>query len=1077
MVENPYPVLVTICAKCGSENPRRANFCLECGAALAQGQPAPEARKTVTVVFADVTGSTALGERLDAEALRRILNRYFAAMKAVLERHGARVEKFIGDAVVAVFGVPTVHEDDALRAVRAAVEMREALAGLNEELEREQGVALQARVGVNTGEVVAGDPTRGYAYASGDAVNVAARLEQAADPGGILVGEETFRLVQHAVTAERREPLALRGKGAPVAAFRLLDVAPDALARPSRFLSEMIGRKEELALLRQAFERASRDRTCQFVTVLGSSGVGKSRLVAEFLATLGEGATVLRGRCLPYGEGITFWPVAEVVREAVGIAGDETPASAQAKVRALVAGEERGETIAARVAEAIGLAEGPSESEETLWAIRRWLEALARRRPLVVVFDDLQWGEPTFLALVEHVADWSRGAPLLLLCMARPELLDAQPQWAGGKLNATSLLLEPLTDADCGRLIDNLLGEAPEEARRRIVEAAGGNPLFAEEMVAMLLDEGILEREDGRWKARAALGEISAPPTIQALLAARLDQLPDDEREILCHASVEGRIFHGGAVEALVPDALRSKVGSRLMSLVRKELIRSDRSAFAGDEAFRFRHLLIRDAAYEAMPKGSRSASHERFARWLEARAGERASEYEEILGYHLEQAYRYSEAVGVKGERTRELAREAGERLATAGGRAAVRGDAAAAARLLERALELLPPGASARPKLLFELGASLHWLLDFERADGVLAEAIAAARAAGDRRVEWRAILEHSDLKTKTEPEGSAEEAHANAERALAVFAELGDEAGLSHAWRTLVITFNMWGRAGDMERAARRALEHARRAGDERGEADSRGWICAALQNGWTPLPTVIVEREQALEWVRARGMLFSEPFALGAVMEMHAATGDFAAARVAETRLRAITDELGLRQLPFIDWEVGHVAVLAGDVTKAEERFRAAYDQFARRGDRSWLSTLTAELADVLYAQGRHDEAWALTRESEEKAASDDAVSQIVWRRVRAKVLARRGELDEAEALAGEAVALAEAIDCPEWRADAHMDLAEVLLLAGRPEDAIGHVQEALGLYERKGNVVFAGRARKRLNELGTLTRTP
>jgi tetratricopeptide (TPR) repeat protein len=325
--------------------------------------------------------------------------------------------------------------------------------------------------------------------------------------------------------------------------------------------------------------------------------------------------------------------------------------------------------------------------------------------------------------------------------------------------------------------------------------------------------------------------------------------------------------------------------------------------------------------------------------------------------------------------------------------------------------------------------------------------------------------------------EPAGSADVARRNAERALAVFEELGDEAGLSHAWRLLVNVFLCWGRAADMERAARRALEHARRAGDELSEARSRGWICAALESGPTPLPDVRAELEQALEWAREKGMLLAEAFRLQGLMEVQAATGDFAAARVAEARRRAIGDELGLGYLPFTDWSLGHIAVLAGNPSEAEARLRAAHDGLARRGERSALSTVAAELADVIYANGRHDEAWELTRESEEKAARDDAVSQIIWRRVRAKVLARRGELDEAEALAGEAVALASGTDCPEWRADAHMDLAEVLLVAGRPEEAISHVHKAFDLYARKGNIVSTRRAANRLNELGVPARTP
>ena len=453
-----YAVPVATCPSCGQENPEGFRLCGMCGSPLAvEPERSGDVRKVVTVVFCDVAGYTAAGERLDPEALRRLQSRYFADVRAALERHGGKVEKFIGDAAMAVFGIPQVHEDDALRAVRAAADVREAVAALG----------LEGRIGVNTGEVVAG---AGDALVTGDAVNVAARLEQSAEPGEILIGEDTFRLVRDAVDAEPVEPLRLKGKQEVVAAYRLSSVGADQAGVARRLRSPLVGRRRELELLRNAFERMAGERACHLFTVLGPAGVGKSRLVAEFLD--GVDATVLRGRCLPYGEGITFWPLHEVLEKV----GDDE--------RARPALDLLGGTAAA--------------PEELFLAVRRLLEALARERPLAVVFDDLQWAEPTFLDLVEHVADWSRDAPILLVCLARPELLDARRGWGGDKFNATSVLLEPLGAEESGHLLANLLGSAhlPAEASARITEAAEGNPLFVEELLAMLIDEGRLERRN-----------------------------------------------------------------------------------------------------------------------------------------------------------------------------------------------------------------------------------------------------------------------------------------------------------------------------------------------------------------------------------------------------------------------------------------------------------------------------------------------------------------------------------------------------------------------------------------------------
>ena len=681
------------CPACSTENADVARFCMACGAALAAPEPAREARKVVTVVFADITGSTGLGEHLDPEALRSIMGRWFDAMSAVLERHGGSVEKFIGDAVVAVFGVPVVHEDDALRAVRAAAEMQTALATLNAALRTERGLEIGMRVGVNTGAVVVGDARAGGSRATGDAVNVAARLQQAAEPGETLVGDSTWRLVRDAVVTGEPREVQVKGRDEAVTVRRLVAVDQSAEAIHRRVGGVMVGRDREIGILRAAFERSVVEERCVLVTVLGSAGVGKSRLVHEFLAGARTNATVLRGRCLPYGQGITWYPVAGLLRSAVGLDEEADSTIVMDRLRERLTGIGDAESILARLAEPLGIASEPAPAEEVFWAIRRLLERLATNRPVVVVLDDLQWAEAVLLDLVEHLAEWVHGVPLFLQAMARPELLDLRVGWGGGKPDATTFLLEPLPSADTEHLVEALLDGAtiPPATRARIAAAADGNPLYVEQVVEMLLDEGLVQRGPNGAVVVGDLETISVPPTIQALLAARLDRLSDGERRTIERAAVVGKEFGQRDVSELTPADGRAGVSAQLMGLVRKELIRPDRRRDDGGETFRFRHLLIRDAAYDSLPKLERAELHEGFADWLERTAGDRLAELDEITGYHLDQARTYRLALGPDDQRTRGLALRAGRRLAAAGHRAAERDEVQTAVRLLTQAEGLL--------------------------------------------------------------------------------------------------------------------------------------------------------------------------------------------------------------------------------------------------------------------------------------------------------------------------------------------------------------------------------------------------
>jgi class 3 adenylate cyclase/tetratricopeptide (TPR) repeat protein len=1055
------------CPTCSRENPEGFAFCGFCGAALEAAVPAREVRKTVTIVFADVTGSTALGERLDPESLRRVMGRYFDAMRTVIERHGGTVEKFIGDAVMAVFGIPVLHEDDALRAVRAAWEMREALESLNADLLRERGVTIATRTGVNTGEVVAGDPTADQTLVTGDAVNTAARLEQAAAPGEILLGDATYGLVRDAVGVEPVAPLELKGKAEPVSAHRLVDVRLDAAGHARHLDSPMVGRDRELALIRESFDRAVSERECHLFTLLGPAGVGKSRLVEEFLGGVAAGAVVLRGRCLPYGEGITFFPVADVVRQAVG-AGD-----VGAGVGRLVEDAERAPMVVQRLAGLLGESGEPVATEETFWAVRTLFEGIAHRNPLVVVFDDIHWGEPTFLDLVEHVADWSKDAPILLLCVARPEMLDHRPAWGGGKMNASSILLEPLSDDQAGVLIGNLLGSAglAPAARSRITEAAEGNPLFVEEMLAMLIDEGLLVPGEGGWVAAADLSAVAVPPTIQALLAARLDRLEGPQRSVIERASVVGKEFWRGAVVELSPEAERTGVPANLMTLVRKELIRPGRSTLAGDDAFRFRHLLIRDAAYDSMSKEHRADLHERFALWLERAAGDRAVEFEEILGYHLEQAARYRLELGPADAASRALASRAAGHLASAGERALARGDRPAMANLLGRAVELLEPGSPARTRLLPFLADALHEIGDLAGERRVLDDGLAEVRASGDGAAERRLEILELFNRASTDPTLSQREMGAAVERMLAGFREAGDDSGAALASLRLGLVRFWQGRAREAFESLQPALEYARRVGDRRLELEGLEYTFGPLTWG----PFAVEEALRRCDEVRAAaaGHRRIEVYLLCLRAYLVTLVGRFDEGRELFEAALGLADEIGMgtNGSTLAGQEGVEILAVAGDLPAAAEMGRRGIADLQRMGETGFLSTAAGYTAGVLVRLGEDAEAERMVELTERTSAADDFVSQELWRRARAELLSKRGEHEVAEELARAAVGLTSASDYTMEHAGSRMTLAVVLEAAGRPAEAADEVRRAVELYVDKGATVLVDRARAELARLG------
>ena len=1046
----------------GLSRPERVFELREVGAPRAADLPAAmrEVRKTVTVLFVGIDDAGGAGG-LDAEAGRQVSSHSLAGIRAILERHGATVQDYPGDMLVAVFGVPVLHEDDALRAVRGAVELRQTLPSLANELFPDMGIRLAAQVGVATGEVIADLGARASLPATGRTVNVAKRLGELAGPDEILVDEATLGLIRESVTAELAPLQDPRG-GESTPAFRLAGLRAGG-TRPRERVSPLVGRSQQMRVLSNTFETAVADRGCHLVTLLGAAGVGKSRLAEEFTVGLGERATVVSGRCLPYGDGITYWPLAELLRDLA----DEADGDLRAAVAARLQEEPKADVIADVLAEAIGLGGGAGYPvEKIVWAARRLFELLAQERPLVIVFDDLQWAEPTFLELVEHVADVSRGAPIVLLCMARPELLDVSGGWGGGKLNAVSILLEPLTNEESRELVENLVAAAlTPDASARIGAACEGNPLFAEELLAMLIDDGLLRREGGRWTLGELRGALPVPPTIQALLGARLDRLPEEERALLARVSVEGRVFHREAMRALAPPALAGSVDRSLTALIRRDMIRPDRTSLGDDEAFQFRHLLLRDAAYRSLPKETRAQLHERYADWLENATGERVHEFEEILGYHLEQAHRFLVELGRKGEEADVLAARGSQRLESAGDRALRRSDRAAAVTLLERAVALASGDLRRRAELLPELGAALIEAGRLMDADSVLADATLAAETSNDESAAARALIQRQFLRLQVGESSGTAEASAVVERVIPVLEAAGDERGICSALR--LRGWHNWieARAEAAAAAWEEAAEHAQRGDLEHVRIEILGWIASSLLFGPTPAASGI-ERCEAI-----RADVGDNLLAVATVLEplagLHAMEGRFDEARALLETSSATFEELGLSLNSAVSHHTALVELIAGNPAGAERCLRKGFDALEEMGDRSLLSTTAAFLAQALLAQDREDEAERLARLSEELAVEDDVITQALWRGVQASILARRGELEEAERIARQAVALADQTDFLNHRAEALVVLGTVLKQRDRHEDSHAARSTALGLYERKGNLVAADQLRAAL----------
>lgn len=951
-----------------------------------------EGRKTVTVLFCDLVAYTELAGRLDPEALRHLMLRFFDRAAAVIEAHGGTVEKFVGDEVMAVFGVPVVHEDDALRAVRAALAVHECVA----ELDRESEAHLEVRIGINTGEVVTGDPSAGHGFVSGDAVAVGKRLEQAAAPGEIVLGESTHRLVRHAVRATRLEPLRLKGKAEEAIAFRLEAIDPAATAIPRRDDTRFVGQEQELERLHSAYREATTSGV-RLVTIVGDSGIGKSRLAREFLRWLEGQASVVVASCPPYGEGTTFSPIREAFRRA---GRDED------------------------------VLEG--SSYEVFAATRSLFEELARDQPLVAVFDDVHWAEETLLDLIEHLAMRLAGVPVLILCLARPELAERRPQWLT-RPEAT-LTLEALSELHAHGLLDAL--DAPAAVRERIAELAEGNPLFIEQLAAFAGEEG---------------ENVTLSGSIRGVLHARLDRLDLEERAVLERAAVIGRSFSLDAVLGLIPESDREPAQSRVFELVRRGLILPDVAIPA--DGFRFQHALIREAVYEAMPKALRADLHETVAAQLDDAGAEPA-----VVGFHLEQTCLLRRELGL---RDVDLARRAGHLLRLAAEETLSRTDAPATISLLERARALLPADDPELPAVLTGLGVSRLNGGDLPGAESALVEAVEVAETFGLRAEELHARIELQFVRAFAEG-APIEESVALAEVAIAELEPLGDELALARAWwlrSTGDLAACRWRARGN---AIARALEHARRAhaGVEM-VGTLAGLLAQALLYGPTPVDEAVAQIEGLPDDLGLdrplRGAIHTSLAGLLALR------GDFDDALRLYRDATATYEEFGLRFRRATQSFVGaQIELLAGDVSAAERELRASTSAFDEIGAATSATTHRALLAEVVARLGRLDEAEELAQRVAAEATSYDLVAHVLWRCTLARVRAREGSAQEAVELATEARRLLASAEFPQLAIATLTAAAEAAAAADQGAEAERLLAEAGRIAEAKGAAASVAR---------------
>jgi DNA-binding SARP family transcriptional activator len=969
---------------------------------------AEESRKTVSVLLADLEAP----KSTDPEARREALRAVQSAAAATLDAHGGRVGRSAEDRALGIFGVPLAHDDDALRAVRAACELRAA--------------GLVSRSVVVTGDVIAADPGDGRPLISGQPLEEADRLRSAARPHDLLVDDRAWRLVRHAVAAEPREGV-----------HAVTQVRSDAEGVVRRLQTVLVGREGELAELMSIFERVKRDGHAQLVTVFGPPGIGKTRLAREAVARLFDSTTCLVGRAPAYDAAPAFEPLRDAMTPLVG-RRDTAEWTAQ-----LFAAEPDGELLSARIEAVITEAPSPGTVEETVWAARRLLETLARDRPVVFVLEDLHWAASSFLDLVEHVTQLGRG-PILLLALARPDLLDARPEWGGGGLNASSIRLDALPPDDAGALLDRLAEDAELGADRRpaILAAAAGNPLFLEHLLVSALE-----------------GDETVPDSIRTLLTARLDRLGAEERRIAQAAAVYGEHFPASVIQSLVGADARPLLGR----LAGRDFVGLERPGELGDEMWGFRHALVRDEAYASIPKLRRARLHERIAELVAERADLRGADADELVGHHLEAAYLATCDVDPEAAELGRLAAGAARRLEAAGRQAFEEGDMPTCTPLLGRALALMEPESAGRFRVALRLGEALGWIGRREEGLEVLADAERSSRAG-----EWagaRLLVARHSIRLFYEAQDPLHVV-ADIERAIAALEAAGDDEGLATAY-TLLYQASDQASVPHMDHL-RLAREHARAAGARMYEGHAAGWLCIVLRRG--PLPVG--------EAKRLIGEILGNPptrlaraGALGGLADLRAMEGAFDEARALVAENHAIIEELGLPQTAAADLiAVADVEIVAGDLEAAERILRQACDRLEKVQDRFSAVNAAWRLALVVLAAGGNDEAEALI----ERAGDVDAGTLVqAWREVLgATIRARRGETQRALDLLAAADRSLEALDETGMHADVLLQAAEASTVLNRTADAADRLHRAARIARRLGYVVAARRADEKLAELAT-----
>ena len=1026
------------CSSCGRGNPDAQNFCGGCGARLSA--PAEARRRLVTALFCDLVGSTELGERLDTERLRRVLDRYFDAMRAAIQHHGGTIEKFIGDAVVCTFGVPETHEDDALRAVRAALEMQEAAAKLDREIDDPE-VRVLIRIAIDCGEAFADEAAATQGRIGGDVFNTAARLQAAAEPGDVLVSAAAERMLRGRVDLAPLGAIELKGKAGAVDAHRVLVVR----SVPSRIETPLVGRDRPLRVLGEALGDAIDDHACVLVTVLAPPGVGKSRLATTFADAVRGRATVLVGQTPSYGDGVTFAPLVELLSQAAGQPSGDAEEVATALRERLVA-QPDGPAVGDRLAQVLGV--GEALASDASWAMRRLLEVLASERPLLVVLEDVHWAETPMLDLADAVIERVHG-PVLFLCLARPELLEQRPTWAAGKPRAITMTLPPLSREEARRVAELLLGPgAPPAVVDRVCETAEGNPLYLEQLTAMLADQGLLV--DGRWVGSDD-ADVEIPVTLQALLAARLDRLDPTARLTLERASVEGRRFRAAGLRALAPEMSDDEVQAAIASLDRKGLVQPENEA---DGRWRFAHALVLDAAYRGLSKELRAELHVRLADWMMETDVDQA-DVDESVARHLERALHLREELGARDERSAALSARAGELFADAGSRAFAALDYITSRDLLGRAAALLPERSPRRFDLIPILGAALADSGRTEEAETLLSETVEQARAAGSERDALRATVQLLSNRIYRSPtEAEIESAAVEARGALDAFEVLDDGVGLAEAAIAIVNLEYMRGHIAEAQLWASEAMRHALAVGRLREATQAAGDLLGFASGGPLPFDRFAANAQDLLS--RGEPISGSVGHALMAVAAL--AAGDDLGFHEHEGRWRDVLDRHGLAWLAAAhSMVISFVEISVGKVEAAERRLREAREFFAAIGNVWYTSIVDEFLCEAVGAQDRPREFLRLADAFEASILVTDRQTLIKRQLIRARAHLLRGSAVEAEAAARRGLKLLETTDLVIEHANALLTLADVLDARDLGDDAAAARSEAVAKLRAKGNL--------------------